>query len=304
MDNHTSHFDFNTFRIALDNDVHIVGLPSNGSHLYQPLDVGVFKDLKIEWRKILQHFLHMNRLQKVTKNIFPQLLNALWQKLRPSYLISGFRGTGLCPFNPNRIDPRKFLPSIAVTKIPTIRMSQRNSALTVDGPSSSSAPTSSGIPIVSVRVQKPTPKTAMRISIERAILGPQQQSTNASGSKKRSKLQSGLVHTELSAMKALAEREKARQQTTGTSKRRHEEFVPSRAKKIQKSSDVRAAVGTLEESEDEMETKCFICFSERNPPTRSRRINWNRCLNCKRWYHEWCQKKKEQFCPFCPTANV
>lgn len=303
MDNHSSHFDFNTFRVALDNDIHIVGLPPHASHLYQPLDLATFKDMKIDWRKILQLYLRANRLEKVTKTIFPLLLKNLWQKLRPNYLVSGFRAAGLCPFNPDKIDRRKFLPSVTVTKVPTIRVEVQGASTAAEGPSASSAPSSSGLPVVSVRIQKPTPKTAMRISIEKCILGPQQAATG-SGSKKRSKLQHGQVHTEDSAMKALQEREKSRLQKSGTSKRPPVTSAPTPSKKVRESTPPPQPQVGEDEDEDMMETKCMICFTDKDPPTKSRRINWNRCLKCKRWYHEWCQKNKKIFCPFCPSVNA
>lgn len=155
LDNHGSHFDFKTFFEALKNDVHIVGIPPHASHVYQPLDVGVFKDLKIILRKILRKILRTNRLLNVTKEMFPGVLKQLWEQLRPSYLVSGFRGAGLCPFNPNEIDKRKFLPSVTVTKAPTVRRthgSLQTSSASKAAPSISITSSSvSGLPMIVVR---------------------------------------------------------------------------------------------------------------------------------------------------------
>lgn len=311
MDNHGSHFDFNTFRAALDNDIHIVGSPPHATHLYQPLDVACFKDMRIDWRKILRLFLRSDRLAKVTKAVFPQLLKELWLRLRPSYLVNGFRGAGLCPFNRDQIDRNKFLPSVTVTKVPAI--GQNSSSAALEGPSTSAATTfsapaspSSGLPAISVRVQKPTPKTAMRLSIEKCVLGPQQV-TAANVRKTRSKVQNfyGQVHTEETALRALEEREKSRMQKKADSKERptvKSSKVPT--KTARKSPQSQSPLEREDEDEDEMESKCFICFTDKDPPTKCRRIIWNRCLECGRWYHEWCQKRQDTFCPFCSVKKA
>lgn len=309
MDNHGSHFDFATFHEALDNDIHIVGSPPNATHLYQPLDVGCFKDLRIDWRTVLRVFFRANRLAKITKAVFPQLLKELWLRLRPSYLAAGFRGAGLCPFNPNQIARHKFLPSITVTKVPTIPQ-QDSPTAAHGGPSTSAAPTFTvaassldGRPAIAIRIQKTTPKTAMRLSIEKCVLGPQQVAT-AKAPKKRSKVQNfyGQVHTEETALRALEEREKSRKQMkTDAAKRPTKKSSKVRKKKARKSSPAPTTAQNEDEDEDRVENKCFICFSDKDPPTKCRRIDWNRCLPCGRWYHEWCQKKKGTFCPFCPA---
>jgi hypothetical protein len=141
----------------------------------------------------------------------------------------------------------------------------------------------------------------MRLSIEKCVLGPQQVAA-ANVRKTRSKVQNfyGQVHTEETALKALEEREKSRTQKKADSKERptvKSSIVPT--KKARKSPQCQSPLEREDEDEDEVENKCFICFTDKDPPTKSRRINWNRCLQCGRWYHEWCQKRQGTFCPFC-----
>lgn len=218
MDNHSSHFNFGMFLEALKNEIHIVALPPHASHIYQPLDVGVFRGMRNTFREILRKYLRTNRLQKVTKETFPAVLKQLWQELRPKWLEGGFRGAGLCPFDRNRIDKRKFLPSVGVTKVPTIRRCDRlqqvsSIAHAADAPSISfEAASVSGLPMIIVHQEKPmSPRTAMRSSIERCVLGPQRAAPEAVP-KKRTKVQNfcGQVVTEKMAMEALAERERSR----------------------------------------------------------------------------------------------
>ncbi|KAJ8970077.1 hypothetical protein NQ314_001411 [Rhamnusium bicolor] len=91
-------------------------LPSNATHVMQPLDVSFYAPLK----KILEgdpHSLEKTKGRKMSclsKDVFPQLLNELQKKLDDNgkgsqNLISGFAKTGLYPFNPSR--PKQRLPS-------------------------------------------------------------------------------------------------------------------------------------------------------------------------------------------------
>lgn len=153
----------------------------------------------------MQRKLRETRLAKVTKQMFPGVLKQLWEQLRPSYLAGGFRGAGLCPFNPNRIDKRKFLPSVALTGAPTM---QQHPATSV----SVAASSASGLPVIVVRQETPlSPKSAMRCSVEKCILGPQNPSPLVSRNT-RTKAQNfyGQVLTEETALAALAERERKR----------------------------------------------------------------------------------------------
>ena len=49
-DGHRSHLTYNTVMLAIQNDISIICLPPNCSHALQPLNVGVFKNLKVEWK--------------------------------------------------------------------------------------------------------------------------------------------------------------------------------------------------------------------------------------------------------------
>ena len=72
-------------------------LPPNCSHALQPLDVGVFKNLKMEWKKTLNQWFRESRLSSVDKAVFPGLLNCLWHTLSADNAVAGFRGSGIVP---------------------------------------------------------------------------------------------------------------------------------------------------------------------------------------------------------------
>ena len=76
-DAHESHLTFKTVEAAMENNIKIVLYPPNCSHALQPLDLVVFKPLKVDWDKILKCFAVKLRLSNVDKSTFPDLLEQL-----------------------------------------------------------------------------------------------------------------------------------------------------------------------------------------------------------------------------------
>ena len=106
FDGHNSHITYATVKAAMDNNVILVCLPPNTSHALQPLDVGVFRSVKVQWKKLLTDWFNESKLKSVDKAVFPHLLSRLWPKLDPTLAINGFRATGLCPFNKKAVDSK------------------------------------------------------------------------------------------------------------------------------------------------------------------------------------------------------
>ena len=123
-DGHNSHITYATVKAAMDNNVILVCLPPNTSHALQPLDVGVFRSVKVQWKKILTDWFKESKLRNVDKTVFPHLLSRLWPKLDPTHAINGFKATGLHPFNNKAVDS-KILVSRADPPPPGPRSSSR-----------------------------------------------------------------------------------------------------------------------------------------------------------------------------------
>ena len=102
-DGHNSHLTYETFHFAKQYNVHIICLPPNSSHATQPLDVGVFKSVKQVYSKIVQNWWTESNYQNIDRNVFPLLLKQLWAKLDSTWIVNGFKKTGLYPFNANAL---------------------------------------------------------------------------------------------------------------------------------------------------------------------------------------------------------
>ena len=102
LDGHKSHISYEACLIAKENDVHLLKLPAHLSHLLQPLDVGVFKEMKKMWYELVADFFRRTK-KAVTKANFPTLLRKVWQAYKPEYGVSGFRKAGVHPFNKDAV---------------------------------------------------------------------------------------------------------------------------------------------------------------------------------------------------------
>lgn len=93
-------------------DIHFIFLPSNSTHLLQPLDVAVFASFKKSWRCVLEEWKHDEGQNKpsIPKGRFPTLMNQMLQKIGDERMRdniqSGFRKCGIFPFDPSVVYAR------------------------------------------------------------------------------------------------------------------------------------------------------------------------------------------------------
>ena len=81
-------------------------LPTNSTHVFQPLDVAVFAPMKKHWRKVMADWKKQSRSSKpLPKEIFPILLTKLVNSMQnlPDLLKSGFQTCGLHPLDRRQI---------------------------------------------------------------------------------------------------------------------------------------------------------------------------------------------------------
>ena len=105
LDGHGSHYQPELIKFARQNEVLLFCLPPHTTHESQPLDTCVFKPLKQNWQDACHHYVQGNPGRVVTKYTFSALLNEAWGKtMIPNIISSGFKRSGIYPFNPNAID--------------------------------------------------------------------------------------------------------------------------------------------------------------------------------------------------------
>ncbi|XP_011859495.1 PREDICTED: uncharacterized protein LOC105556986 [Vollenhovia emeryi] len=112
LDGHRTHLDFSVLEQARNYNIEILCLPAHCSHELQPLDKSCFKPLKHYWNEALDNYRRSHPGRSVSKYQFPVLFNQAWMKTSTAInAVSGFRATGIFPYNPNAIPNVAFAPS-------------------------------------------------------------------------------------------------------------------------------------------------------------------------------------------------
>lgn len=110
VDGHVSHLTLNLSNFCKKNGIVLVALLANSTHILQPLDVSFFHPLKVLWKNAVRNWRMENNGERIKRENFAPLLLEIYQnETHKTNLINGFRGCGLCPFDPDRINYSKYL---------------------------------------------------------------------------------------------------------------------------------------------------------------------------------------------------
>ena len=96
LDGHSTHYQPQVIRLAVEHNCIILCLPPHTTHEAQPLDVGVFAPLKVQWTRVCHEFYQKNPGSVVTKCNFSRLFSQTWcLAVTPVNITSGFRRAGV-----------------------------------------------------------------------------------------------------------------------------------------------------------------------------------------------------------------
>lgn len=103
LDGHASRVSLELIKEAMSNNIVLMKLMPHTSSVSQPLDVGVFKTMKVKWKQILNEAVKKGNFT-ITKEKFGQLLRPLVEKgFLSENARSGFSESGLWPLNRDKI---------------------------------------------------------------------------------------------------------------------------------------------------------------------------------------------------------
>lgn len=125
FDGHNSHVSIELIDKARENNIELLCLPAHTSHLFQPLDVGVYKAVKQAWRNILREFYQSSGYKCVDKLIFPSLMKKLDESgcLSRANAIGGFEGSGISPLSLEKMKIKVTTASLVDQNAPTTNSS-------------------------------------------------------------------------------------------------------------------------------------------------------------------------------------
>lgn len=107
LDGHSSHYEPTFVQKAAAEEVIVFCLPPHTTHITQPLDNGCFGPLKRLWKEECQQYCTKNPGRVVTRLQFSQLFSRAWYRgMTMENIVSGFRHTGVYPFNRDALLPK------------------------------------------------------------------------------------------------------------------------------------------------------------------------------------------------------
>ncbi|KAB0793820.1 hypothetical protein PPYR_13440 [Photinus pyralis] len=107
-DGHNSHVGVSLVEMAMKQKVVILKLPAHSSHLLQPMDLAVFRPLKIMYDEELIKWQRRNYGHKLPKSEFASIISRIWRNANPAIIAKGFEKGGIHPFNNAVIPEEKF----------------------------------------------------------------------------------------------------------------------------------------------------------------------------------------------------
>lgn len=122
FDGHKSHINVPVLEWAETHKVELFVLPAHTSHLLQPLDVACFGPLQRIYNSECHRFIRSNPYSNITRYNVAELSSKAYEHaLSVQNLKSGFKRTGIYPFDPSAIHPEKMMPATAYEKqTPTV----------------------------------------------------------------------------------------------------------------------------------------------------------------------------------------
>ena len=112
MDNHQSHLSYEALSLAKENFIHIVTLPPHTSNETQPLDRTVFGPMKTHYNQLADSWMMRHVGKLITIYQIAELAGtALTKAATPANVISGFRVSGVWPFDRDIFSNVDYLPS-------------------------------------------------------------------------------------------------------------------------------------------------------------------------------------------------
>ncbi len=104
LDGHSTHYHPGIITKAAREQVIVVCLPPNTTHLLQPLDKGAFGPLKVYWNQACKEFMRANPGEVITEYAFMKVFSKAWYRAMTILnAMSAFSTTGSYPFCPTKV---------------------------------------------------------------------------------------------------------------------------------------------------------------------------------------------------------
>lgn len=338
LDGHASHKSYESLELAKQNSVVLLCLPAHCTHHLQPLDVAFFGPLHKYYNQAVTQWLKTNPGRTVSIYQVAKFLNQAYEKTATREIASsGFRATGISPWNPNIFPDHVFLPSLTTDVPMPVPAAEGNESLNedVDGMQetnntetqtpTTSGPTDADLVNATEPFNQACAATSTNDDIENILehLSPVPQSNVRKTAKRKTGGYQDVL-TESPYLLSLREKEMEKILLQQRNKKRNvlkrklveddsSEEERKKSQKQQRKSNRNVAQKKVVEYEssgeedpfrvddDELDCACLYCndlFSR----SKSRE-EWLQCQSCQKWSHSECaglsKRAKNFVCELC-----
>lgn len=121
LDNHCSHISLESVTLAKDSGVVLLTLPPHTSHRLQPLDRTVFGPMKTYFNRAMDNFMRTHPKRSINiYDIGGLTERAFAQSMTVGNITSGFRSTGIYPFNTDIFTDADYVPADVTDRPQTV----------------------------------------------------------------------------------------------------------------------------------------------------------------------------------------
>lgn len=292
FDGAACHLDYGIVEAADQHDIKLLCLPSNTTHELQPLDKAVYRSFESHWDQEVLRYWDQHPDRVVTKSRFNTIFSKVWSKcMTQENIISGFKATGIFPFNPHVIPEAAFAPSIPSSlRQPHIEVEDDDDEM--DIPLARIAEKIRQQHEANVNRSNTGESSELNVSFHELLGTPDKVSTNPNKAPRKKSINykaQVVTRAVFGSTDSIPSTSKAPPKQTDSS--------TSKAPSKQTASPIsKAPVKQITECKSR-EWYCFLCDS-------CRIIDMRMCRSCKEWVHEEClgltqSDDEEVDCPKC-----
>lgn len=294
LDNHVSHLGLQTIDFCRQTGIVLLSFPPHTSHKLQPLDRSVYGPLKSYLNNCMDAWMKNNPGQVMTIYDLPGLVaEALPKATSPANILSGFRVTGIFPFNRDIFEEHEFAPSLPTDKPydPTLVESTTREPV-------SPLPSTSKEPLQSISDRTDENGTASemvattstetdQLNTSKELLEsirpfPKAPTTIKKITTNRRKRKTAIL-TETPEKIALEEEETAK-------------VRKKNANKVKRTISKKRKETELSSSDDD-DAQCLYCFQPYSNDKHGE--EWVKCQVCKGWAHSHCRDDVDDIFFYC-----
>ena len=328
MDNHSSHISLPIFDYCKEYGIIILTIPPHTSHRLQPLDVSFYGPLKSAFNRQCDY--HLTSVERITQYDLSAIFNKAYTHVATmDKAQSGFRASGIWPYQPDKFTDEDFLPAthhlpiVIDDELPSIssphripaslqldnqngHLTKKNNLNGLPNAENSNNPAPSTSAILEELSPLPKPSTAKRQNRNK------QKSEILTDTPNREKLEAATAKRSLRQRNLEEKQEKSKKGkniikgTKGQIKKTKEKNVSIKRKVFEDSSeseDISESELCNDDELDDLESDeneiCVICGEG-----SIKNEMWFKCTNCKKWAHALCTGEdtpEEYICDFCDT---